>query len=257
MSNECEFTGRIALVTGAYQGIGKALVEQLLARGAIVVAADIATAARQLQEVTANHFQIHLDVTNKNLVQTVVEEIEIQLGAIEYVASVAGILHMGTLLEQSDAQWLDTFAVNCHGPFYLCQAVANKMRIRKRGAIVAVSSNAASTPRVNMGSYCASKAALSAMIKTLALEVAPFNIRCNLVAPGSTDTQMQQQLWRDENGAEQTIQGDLTQFKLGIPLGRIASATDIANSILFLLSDQARHITMANLLVDGGATLGH
>ncbi|CAM3856650.1 MULTISPECIES: 2,3-dihydro-2,3-dihydroxybenzoate dehydrogenase [Pseudoalteromonas] len=257
MSNECEFTGRIALVTGAYQGIGKALVEQLLARGAIVVAADIATAASQLQEVTANHFQIHLDVTNKNLVQTVVEEIEIQLGAIEYVASVAGILHMGTLLEQSDAQWLDTFAVNCHGPFYLCQAVANKMRIRKRGAIVAVSSNAASTPRVNMGSYCASKAALSAMIKTLALEVAPFNIRCNLVAPGSTDTQMQQQLWRDENGAEQTIQGDLTQFKLGIPLGRIASATDIANSILFLLSDQARHITMANLLVDGGATLGH
>ncbi|ASD65705.1 MULTISPECIES: 2,3-dihydro-2,3-dihydroxybenzoate dehydrogenase [Pseudoalteromonas] len=257
MSNECEFTGRIALVTGAYQGIGKALVEQLLARGAIVVAADIAIAASQLQEVTANHFQIHLDVTNKNLVQTVVEEIEIQLGALEYVASVAGILHMGTLLEQSDAQWLDTFAVNCHGPFYLCQAVANKMRIRKRGAIVAVSSNAASTPRVNMGSYCASKAALSAMIKTLALEVAPFNIRCNLVAPGSTDTQMQQQLWRDENGAEQTIQGDLTQFKLGIPLGRIASATDIANSILFLLSDQARHITMANLLVDGGATLGH
>ncbi|MGA4604593.1 2,3-dihydro-2,3-dihydroxybenzoate dehydrogenase [Pseudoalteromonas maricaloris] len=257
MSNECEFTGRIALVTGAYQGIGKALVEQLLARGAIVVAADVAIAASQLQEVTANHFQIHLDVTNKNLVQTVVKEIEIQLGAIEYVASVAGILHMGTLLEQSDAQWLDTFAVNCHGPFYLCQAVANKMRIRKRGAIVAVSSNAASTPRVNMGSYCASKAALSAMIKTLALEVAPFNIRCNLVAPGSTDTQMQQQLWRDENGAEQTIQGDLTQFKLGIPLGRIASATDIANSILFLLSDQARHITMANLLVDGGATLGH
>lgn len=257
MSNECEFTGRIALVTGAYQGIGKALVEQLLARGAIVVAADIAIAASQLQEVTANHFQIHLDVTNKNLVQTVVEEIEIQLGALEYVASVAGILHMGTLLEQSDAQWLDTFAVNCHGPFYLCQAVANKMRIRKRGAIVAVSSNAASTPRVKMGSYCASKAALSAMIKTLALEVAPFNIRCNLVAPGSTDTQMQQQLWRDENGAEQTIQGDLTQFKLGIPLGRIASATDIANSILFLLSDQARHITMANLLVDGGATLGH
>ncbi|MBD1583975.1 2,3-dihydro-2,3-dihydroxybenzoate dehydrogenase [Pseudoalteromonas sp. S16_S37] len=252
-----EFNGRIAFVTGAYQGIGQALVALLLSRGTVVVAADIAFDAQTLTEVSANCFQIKLDVTDQDNVRNVVDAVEAQLGGIDYLASVAGILHMGSLLEQSETHWHDTFAVNCHGAFYLCQAVAKKMQTRQRGAIVAVGSNAAQTPRMNMGSYCASKAALEALIKNLALELASHNIRCNLVAPGSTDTQMQQQLWRDEHGAAKTIAGDLAHFKVGIPLGRIASPTDIANSILFLLSEQAKHITMTSLLVDGGATLGH
>ena len=257
MPSSNEFYGKVILVTGAYQGIGKAVVELLVAREAIVVAADIAFSSSELVEQTANLFQIHLDVSSQENVNDVVGVIEDKLGHIEYLASVAGILHMGSILEQGNAEWQNTFAVNCHGPFYLCQAVAKRMQQCRRGSIVAVGSNAAQTPRVNMGSYCASKAALTALIKNLALELAPYNVRCNLVAPGSTDTQMQQQLWRDTNGAAKTIAGDLEQFKLGIPLGRIATPFDIANTILFLLSDQAKHITMSNLLVDGGATLGH
>jgi 2,3-dihydro-2,3-dihydroxybenzoate dehydrogenase len=253
----CEFSGRIALVTGAAQGIGEATARLLRDKGAIVVALDSAFTTDCLQEVAANYFQIRLDVTKAPDVQRVVDDVERILGEIDYLASVAGVLHMGDLLSVSEQDWQHTFAVNCHGPLYLCRAVANYMQRRRRGAIVAVSSNAAATPRMQMGAYSASKAALTAMVKTLGLELASANIRCNVVAPGSTQTPMQQQVWRDDQGAARTIAGDLEHFKVGIPLGRIASPHDIANSIIFLFSEQAKHITMTNLVVDGGATLGH
>lgn len=251
------FSGKVALVTGASRGIGAALVAQLLAKGCTVIGVDIAFANAVLHEVRAGYFQAHLDVTQANAIDELVITIERTIGPIAYLASVAGVLHMGNLLACTEQDWQHTFAVNCHGPFYLCRTVAKQMQARRVGAIVAVSSNAAATPRMNMGAYSASKAALTAMVKTLGLELASANIRCNVVAPGSTDTLMQQQVWRDEHGAAQTILGDPSQFKVGIPLGRIASPDDIANSIIFLFSEHAKHITMTSLVVDGGATLGH
>lgn len=257
MTTTPEWTGRIALVTGAARGIGAALVNQLLAQGATVVATDITFTQSQLTAVSPRLLQAQLDVSDSGQVQRLVDEVEQHHGAIDYLASVAGVLLLGSVLSQSDDDWQHSFAVNCHGPFYLCRAVGKKMRARGRGAIVAVSSNAAHTPRLNMASYCAAKAALTAMVKNLALELAADNVRCNLVAPGSTDTLMQQQLWQDDSGAAQTISGDLASYKVGIPLAKIATPDDIAASILFLLSTQAKHITMAQLTVDGGATLGH
>ncbi|MEI5640195.1 MULTISPECIES: 2,3-dihydro-2,3-dihydroxybenzoate dehydrogenase [unclassified Pseudoalteromonas] len=257
MTETSEWAGRIALVTGAARGIGAALVNQLLAQGATVVAADIAFAQPQLTSVSPRLLQVQLDVSDSGQVQRLVDEVEQHHGAIDYLASVAGVLLLDSVLTQSDDDWQRSFAVNCHGPFYLCRAVGNKMRARGRGAMVAVSSNAAHTPRLNMASYCAAKAALTALVKNLALELATDNIRCNLVAPGSTDTLMQQQLWQDQSGAAQTISGDLASYKVGIPLAKLATPDDIASSILFLLSTQANHITMAQLTVDGGATLGH
>lgn len=262
MSYFPEFTDKIVLVTGAAQGIGKALVDALLPLGARVVATDIQFIGNLLstntspEKVTENYFPVHLDVTNSNAVNELVAHIEQQLGPIEFLASVAGILHMNSLLETTDQQWQQSFAVNTTGGFNLCRAVARRMQGRQRGAIVAVSSNAASTPRTNMGAYAASKAALSHMIKCLGLELAQHNIRCNLVSPGSTDTQMQRQLWRDETGPAQVIKGSLESYRLGIPLQKIATPETIVHSVLFLLSDKAGHITMENILVDGGATLG-
>jgi 2,3-dihydro-2,3-dihydroxybenzoate dehydrogenase len=229
-------------------------------KGAHVLAFDIAFSAEKEITFEADNdgiSRIHLDITKSESIKGLVNQIELNLGPIDYLVSVAGILRMGSLLEHNERDWLDTFDVNCHGPFFLCQAVAHYMKQRRNGAIVAIGSNAASTSRLNMGSYCASKAALTAMIKGLALELAQDGIRCNLVAPGSTDTPMQRQLWQDDTGLEKTISGNLSDYKLGIPLKRIASPDDIADVVLFLLSHQARHITMENLLVDGGATLGH
>jgi 2,3-dihydro-2,3-dihydroxybenzoate dehydrogenase len=96
------------------------------------------------------------------------------------------------------------------------------------------------------------------IVRVAGLELAPYGIRANIVAPGSTDTAMQRSLWEDpddDNGARSAIEGDPAQFKVGIPLGRIAEPSDIADAIEFLLSDRARHITMQALYVDGGATL--
>jgi 2,3-dihydro-2,3-dihydroxybenzoate dehydrogenase len=244
-----EFEGKVALVTGAARGIGRAVVEALQRAGAIVAELDIAFDAPGPQR-----FQV--DVANSAAVDEVVSTVEQQLGAIDYLVSVAGILRPGSLLECSDQDWRDTFAVNTTGAFNVCRAVGRRMLVRKRGAIVAVSSNAASVPRMGMGVYAASKAATTHMLKCLGLELAQANIRCNVVAPGSTDTAMQRQLWTDANGPDNVIQGSLENFRLGIPLQRIASADKIAAVAMFLLSSSAAHITMENIVVDGGATLG-
>jgi 2,3-dihydro-2,3-dihydroxybenzoate dehydrogenase len=107
-----------------------------------------------------------------------------------------------------------------------------------------------------MSAYAASKAAAVAFTRCLGLEVARYGIRCNVVAPGSTDTPMLHSMWRDETGRARTIGGQLETYRVGIPLGRLARPSDVADAVAFLLSDQAAQITMHTLTVDGGATLG-
>ncbi|KYF48969.1 2,3-dihydro-2,3-dihydroxybenzoate dehydrogenase, partial [Sorangium cellulosum] len=169
---------------------------------------------------------------------------------------VAGVLRVSSALALTDEDWERTFAVNTRGVFNVGRAVARRMVPRRSGSIVTVGSNAARTPRVNMSAYAASKAAAAQWTKCLGLELAQHDIRCNVVSPGSTDTPMQRALWADDRGAEAVIAGNPAAFKLGIPLRRIATAEDVAAAVLFLLSDEARHITMHDLCVDGGATLG-
>jgi len=118
-----------------------------------------------------------------------------------------------------------------------------------------VSSNAARVPRMQMAAYAASKAALTSLIRTAGLELASCGVRCNLVSPGSTDTAMQRGMWADDNGRARTIAGLPEQFKLGIPLQKIATPDEVANTVLFLASDLASHITLQDIVVDGGATL--
>jgi len=110
-----------------------------------------------------------------------------------------------------------------------------------------------------MAAYAASKAAATMFTRCLGLELAEFGIRCNIVSPGSTDTDMQRALWPDDRSEAEAVagvvRGSLPDFRVGIPLGRLAAPADIADAVLFLVSEQARHITMHDLYVDGGATL--
>ena len=108
-----------------------------------------------------------------------------------------------------------------------------------------------------MAAYAASKAATTIFTKVVGLEVARLGIRCNVVAPGSTETEMLSALWTDGDWRRSSIDGVAEQFRLGIPLGKVAQPADVADAVLFLLSDRAGHITMHHLTVDGGATLGH
>lgn len=249
--------GKIAIVSGAAQGIGASIVEALSAQGVIVAALDVQVdALAALAQTSANIHAYPVDVRSSQAVRDVVAQIEAELGAIDILVNVAGVLRLGAVCDLSFDDWELTFSVNTHGVFYLSQAVAQRMKTRRAGNIVTVGSNAAAVPRMQMAAYAASKAASSHFTKCLGLELAEYGIRCNIVSPGSTDTAMQRQLWTSESDAQKVIDGALPSFRTGIPLRRIAATTDIVAPVLFLLSDAAKHITMHNLCVDGGATLG-
>lgn len=251
--------GKLALVTGAGQGIGEAVARALAGQAARVAATD--RNADRLAAVVADlpapelARAYPLDVRDSAAVDEVVDRVERELGPIDILVNVAGVLRPGPVHTQTDQDWLETFAVNTNGVFFTSRAVARRMRERRAGAIVTVASNAAGVPRVHMAAYAASKAASVMFTKCLGLELAEHGVRCNVVSPGSTDTPMQRSLWTDDTGAQSVIEGNPEAFRVGIPLRRLAEPADIADAVLFLVSDQARHITMHDLYVDGGATL--
>ena len=249
------FDGTIALVTGANGGIGAALVEQLRDSGCTVIATDVVAPVIAVAPGQATVHARALDVTDSAAVDALVAWAEAEVGPIGFGINVAGVLQTGTVAETADAQWRRVFAVNADGVFHVSRALARVMSPRRKGAVVTVSSNAAGVPRHGMAAYAASKAAATMFTRCLGLELAPLGIRCNIVAPGSTLTPMQTGMWADEQGAAQVIKGTPETFKAGIPLQKLARPDDIVHAVMFLLSDQAAHIAMSDLYVDGGATL--
>lgn len=255
-----ELAGRTALVTGAARGIGAAVVRALAAEGAHVVATDRTTdgigpagaAARAAGGAVSARA---VDVSDRAAVEEAVAAAERDHGPLDILVNVAGILRPGPAAGLTDEDWAATFAVNTTGVLHTCRAAAPRMSARGRGSIVTVGSNAAGVPRTGMAAYAASKAAAAMYTKCLGLELARSGVRCNIVAPGSTDTAMQRALWTDEEAPRRVVDGDPATYRTGIPLGRIAAPEDIAEAVLFLASDRARHITMQELYVDGGATL--
>ncbi|SMO88126.1 2,3-dihydro-2,3-dihydroxybenzoate dehydrogenase [Melghirimyces algeriensis] len=253
--------GKVALVTGAAQGIGKEVMRSLAEHGVCVAGVDknaekLMKCVFELKEEGYDVHAFHADVRNSNAVNDVIERIEEICGAIDILVNVAGILRTGPIESFTNEDWEETFSVNTAGVFHVSRAVSRLMIPRQSGAIVTVSSNAADVPRMFMSAYAASKAASTMFTKCLALELAPHHIRCNIVSPGSTDTEMQTAMWADEDGANKVIAGTLEEYRLGIPLQKIAKPCDIADAVLFLVSEQSRHVTMHDLRVDGGATLG-
>lgn len=249
--------GRVALVTGAAQGIGAAIAAALTGHGAHVALVDRDAEAVHARARTLPRSQAYVtDVADPTDVERTVAAIEDRMGPIGICVSNAGVLHPGPMLEITDEAWRHTWEVNTSGVLHLARSAGRRMAGRGQGTWVTVASNAAGVPRVGMAAYAASKAAAAMLTRCLGLELAPFGVRCNVVAPGSTDTAMQHALWSDDEGPARVVAGVPEQYRLGIPLRRIAAPADIADAVVFLASDRARHITMQTLCVDGGATLG-
>ncbi|EED8745537.1 2,3-dihydro-2,3-dihydroxybenzoate dehydrogenase [Salmonella enterica subsp. enterica serovar Oranienburg] len=246
-----DFSDKTVWVTGAGKGIGYATALAFVDAGARVIGFD--------REFTQENYPFAtevMDVADAVQVAQVCQRVLQKTPRLDVLVSAAGILRMGATDALSVDDWQQTFAVNVGGAFNLFSQTMAQFRRQQGGAIVTVASDAAHTPRIGMSAYGASKAALKSLALTVGLELAGCGVRCNVVSPGSTDTDMQRTLWVSEDAEQQRIRGFGEQFKLGIPLGKIARPQEIANTILFLASDLASHITLQDIVVDGGSTLG-
>ncbi|ENB4772194.1 2,3-dihydro-2,3-dihydroxybenzoate dehydrogenase EntA [Salmonella enterica subsp. enterica] len=246
-----DFSDETVWVTGAGKGIGYATALAFVDAGARVIGFD--------REFTQENYPFAtevMDVVDAAQVAQVCQRVLQKTPRLDVLVNAAGILRIGATDALSVDDWQQTFAVNVGGAFNLFSQTMAQFRRQQGGAIVTVASDAAHTPRIGMSAYGASKAALKSLALTVGLELAGCGVRCNVVSPGSTDTDMQRTLWVSEDAEQQRIRGFGEQFKLGIPLGKIARPQEIANTILFLASDLASHITLQDIVVDGGSTLG-
>jgi NAD(P)-dependent dehydrogenase (short-subunit alcohol dehydrogenase family) len=241
--------GRVALVTGGGGGIGAAVCRGLAAEGALVGVADIDHARADRVAAELGGFAVSLDVTDAGSVAGAVDAVGNRLGLISLLFNVAGVAGRHSPLLTLEPEGLRrAFDVNVTGTLLMTQAVARPLVAASRsGAIVNVGSAAAFRPKVGMGHYGATKAAVHTLTMAAALELAPHHIRVNAVAPGPVSTPMTNHFDDPTERAE---------WERMIPLGRIADPEDLVPLMLLLACDEARNMTGAIVSIDGGRRLG-
>ncbi|WP_448956191.1 2,3-dihydro-2,3-dihydroxybenzoate dehydrogenase [Labrys neptuniae] len=244
------FAGKTALVTGAAGGIGRRVAERFREEGARVIGLDLVGGGPDAPDLVA------LDIGDPAEVEAVSARLRAELGRLDILVNAAGVLRLGAAEALSLEDWHTCFNVNVTGAFYLLRRWIGLFKQQRSGVIVNIASNAAHVPRVGMTAYCASKAAMVSLSHCVGLELAPYGVRCNVVSPGSTDTPMLRGMLGHPSDGEKLLTGLPGQFKLGIPLGKLATPQDIADVVLFLASDRSGHVTLQDVVVDGGATLG-
>lgn len=249
------------IVTGASQGIGRGIALALLASDYRVIALSrssekLAALVHDAGPYTAHLVTEAMDLTDLSSFTTRLQHWITTYGGIDHLVNAAGVLEPGRLLDTPPDSLRRVTETNFLSTLELTLPIARHMADRRQGTIVTIGSNSGTTPRVGLGAYPASKAAIAQAMKCLGLELAEYGVRCNIVSPGSTNTEMQRQTQAATTGLDGVLNGDPGTWRLGIPLRRMAEVQDVADLVLFLLSDKARHITMENIVIDGGATLG-
>jgi NAD(P)-dependent dehydrogenase (short-subunit alcohol dehydrogenase family) len=250
------FEDQVAVVTGAGNGIGLALAHAFAGEGAKVVVADInaASGQRAVEEISAaggHAISIPIDVSDEVQVEAMVEATVDGLGRIDILVNCAGIVVHKMLVDLEREAWDRQLDVQLTGPFLTTKHVGKHMIARGGGGkIVNISSVSAVMGRVKGGPHCAAKGGLTMLTKVAAMEMAEYGINVNAVAPGLIDVPAQ----RVEENLSSAYQ---TRYMEEVPLGRMGLPSDIANSVLFLASDDASWITGQLYLVDGGLMAGH
>jgi NAD(P)-dependent dehydrogenase (short-subunit alcohol dehydrogenase family) len=238
------FSEKVAVVTGADSGIGRATATRLLAEGATVFAVDLKHTQPWPDPGAGRLRLLDLDVADPTTPERLATRLRGDAGRVDVLANVAGILHIAPFLEVSRADWDRVLAVNLAGVFFLSQAVARIMVDTKTaGRIVNVSSVHAVVSEPNAAPYTATKGGLEAMSRTMASELAPYGITVNCVRPGATRTRMSEPIY-----TPQIVRSLMAK----IPLGTIAPPEWVASAICYLASDEACYTTGACLDVDGG-----
>jgi 3-oxoacyl-[acyl-carrier protein] reductase len=241
-----ELTGKVAVVTGASRGIGRAIAVRLAAQGAVVCAAARGDNAREtahaIAAVGGRSESFSLDVTDGASVEALFGTIAERHGRVDVLVNNAGIARDQLMLRMKRADWDAVLDTNLTGAFVCVQGVLKGMVRQRSGRIISISSVVGQMGNAGQANYAASKAGLIGFSKSLAREVASRNITVNVVAPGLVDTDMTRTL----------TDKDQTDWSAQIPAGRIGSPDDVAAAVCFLASDEASYITGQVLAVNGG-----
>lgn len=232
-------TGKTAIVTGGSRGIGRA-VSLLLAREganvAIVYAGNTAAAEetkQQAEALGAAAAVFQCDVADEQAVADMVKAVKTQFGSVDILVNNAGITRDGLLMRMKEADWQAVLDTNLTGVYHCTKAVSKLMMKQRQGAVINLSSVVGETGNAGQANYAAAKAGIIGFTKAVAKELASRNIRVNAVAPGYVETDM-------TAGLPDSAKEDMLR---SIPLGRPATADDVAQAVLFLASDQAKYIT--------------
>ena len=238
------FAGRVAVVSGAESGIGRATALRILAEGGSVLAADRATYEPWPDEVAERVHRVEVDVADDRAPELVLAGLRTRGWEPHVLVNAAGVLSIAPFLEVRGEDWDRVLAVNLRGVFFLTQAVARRMvELGTPGRIVNVSSVHAVVSEPNAAPYTASKGGLEAMTRTIATELAPYGITVNCVRPGATHTRMSDPIYTP---------AILDALAGRIPLREVAPPEWVASAICYLASDESVYTTGACLDVDGG-----
>jgi 3-oxoacyl-[acyl-carrier protein] reductase len=246
--------GKVAIVTGAARGIGEAIALKFAEQGANVAFSYVSDSSAEKAAVLEEKLKA-LGVKAKSYksnagdfaqCEAFVNDVLKEFGSVDICVNNAGISKDNLLLRMSPDQWDDVIKVNLNSVFYMTKQVIKPMMKARNGAIINMSSVIGEMGNAGQSSYAASKAGIIGFTKSVAKELGSRNIRCNAIAPGFVETDMTSYLKEGEAG---------DKYKAGIPLGRFASAEDIANTTLFLASDMGSYITGQTISVCGGLNI--
>ncbi|MFK8047508.1 MAG: SDR family NAD(P)-dependent oxidoreductase [Halioglobus sp.] len=248
---EVDLKGRVAVVTGATGGIGRAIAILLAKSGADVVVTDTHARSELLGElaseisVLGNRALASLaDITKRDEIDQLLGDVLNEFGSVDLLVNVAGLYLTGPITLFKESDWDNTMAVNVKGPFLTCQAFAKVMCEQGQGNIINIASDSAIDVAQGDGPYASSKSALVAFTRHIAREVGGKSVRANVIAPGWIKTEMTRAIWSDT--------ALRLEAEAGIPLGYMAEPDDIASVVLFLASEASRYITGQLVVANGG-----